>query len=291
MRNKTKFGASFIIIILSLMLGAVAYAEEKTTSDTAEKNSIKSIIKTNKEEVEKLREQAKEQAELRKEEGEEEIEGLKEEREQNREEIKTQFEAMIEATKQEREEFRTEVKNNQEEIKSKITSMRADLKEEIKKIKDENKKVITESIVNNLNELNIKLTTSFTEKITQIETVLVSVESRISKAEIRGIDVSSAKTEAGRAKQAITIARDAISLQMLKTYEVNITDEATLKTEMKRVRDLFSTDIKTVRETVRLAHQAVKNTAVALAQIPKIDDDATLDDDTEVEDNATTTNN
>jgi hypothetical protein len=273
------------------MLGTVSYAEESTTGDVEEKDSVKSLIKNNKEETEKLREKTREQAELRKEEGKKEIEGLKEESQQNREEVKARFEAMIEATKQEREEFRVEVKNNQEEIKTKITSMRADLKEEIKKIKDENKKVITEGIVNNLNDLNAKLTASFAEKITQIENVLVSVESRISKAESRGLDIASVKIEAGRANQAMTIARDAISAQVLKVYEINVTDEATLRTEMKRVRDLLGNDIKAVRSTIKLAHQAVQNTAVALAKIPKIDDDAEEEVKDEVEDNTTTTNN
>jgi GTP cyclohydrolase III len=59
-------------------------------------------------------------------------------------------------------------------------------------------------------------------------------------------------------------------LNKLSIYS-KVTDEATLKAKMKEVRDGFKADIKVARGVVVSAHEAVKNVAVALAQIKGIE--------------------
>ena len=126
------------------------------------------------------------------------------------------------------------------------------------------------------------------KKINKIENVLVSIKSRINKANEKGLDVSSLSSFVIKAEAAIKVARDAVATQIKKTYTVTVPDEAGLKGVMKALRDTFKTDIKAVREKVKLAHQAVRDTATTLAKIPRIDEDsASLG----VEDNNSTTNN
>lgn len=273
------------------MLGFVVYAEDEVESENStlnqENNRQKNNNEIKKEENKKLKE-------IKKEEFKNEIEEIKDDFETKREERKNNFELMVQSVKEKREEFKTELENKKEEAGIKIIEMKAKFKEEIKLVKDETKKIATENIIDNVQSLNIKFTNNLSDKINQIENVLISIESRIAKAETNGIDVTLIKTSIEKAKEAITLARNSVSIQTNKVYDVNITGETTLKTEMKNLRELFKKDIKSLNEQVKLAHVAVKNTAEALAQIPKIDqEEITVNNDpnNQVEDNNITNNN
>lgn len=202
--------------------------------------------------------------------------GLLEQREINKDKIKE----MVQSVKTEREKFKTEFALRKEEAKTKIEEMRSSFKENLKKIKDERKVVASEKIVDIIINLNNKTTDNLLEKTDKIDNVLVSIESRITKAEERGLDVEVVKTEVEKSKVAIKTAREAISIQAEKVYSLNITDEASLRAEMQKLRDLFRADIKNVTEKVKLAHTAVRNTATTLAKIPKIDDTSDEVEDT-----------
>ena len=218
-----------------------------------------------------------------------EVNSIKNSFEANWEEKKVQLEQIIQSVKNKREEFKTELTASKEQVKSKIAEMKANFKESLSKIKDENKKISAEKIVSIIQDLNTKSTDNLSNKIDQIENVLVSIESRISKAESNGLDVTLVKGEVEKAKTAIAEARTAILTQTAKVYTTSVTDEATLRAEMKKLRDTYSADIKAVREKVKLAHVAVRNTATTLAKIPKINEEVKVN--TEVEANSTTTNN
>lgn len=250
----------------------------------AEKESRDGFMLRNREREEEQKE-LNEEKKIKRDEFKKEIEDEKNELKTIKENRKAEFEAKIEQIKERREEFKTELENKREEIKTRLSEMKSNFKEDLKKIKDENKKISAEKIVDIIQSLNTKLTNNLADKVDQIENVLVGIESRIDKAESRGLDVSSVKTEVEKAKTAIASARDAISAQSSKVYEVNITDEATLRAEMKGLRDIFTTDIKTVREKVKLAHTAVRDTATTLAKIPKIDEIDEVEVETEVEGN------
>lgn len=262
MRKNIKYSVSSVIIILSLMLGYVVYAEETTNTNTGENETKRNEFRN-------------------------EVKGIRDEVKVNLEENKTQLEAMIRSVKEKREEFKTEFEASKEQAKLKIAEMKINFKESLKKIKDENKRISAEKIVDIIQGLNTKLTDNLSEKIKQIENVLVSIESRISKAESKGLDVSRVKIEVEKAKSAIALARNSISTQSSKVYTVNITDEAGLRAEMKKLRDTFSKDIKAVYVIVKSAHTAVRNTATTLAKIPKIDE---VEVTNKVEDNNTNDN-
>lgn len=322
MRKHIKYSASFIIIILSLVLGFTAYAEEDSVNDSEknvactmdakvcpdgssvgrvgpkcefakcpdELNDIKNrnLIR-DKGEIKNIRAENQ----IRREESKKEVEDIREEIKNKREENKAQLETMVESIKEKREVLKTELEAKREEAKTRLEEMKAKFKEDLKKVSDENKKIAAEKIVETITSLNERHTTTLSEKVNQIENVLVSIESRISKAETNGLDVASVKLKVKESETAIATARTAIATQASKVYEINVTDEATLRVEMQKLRDSFKTDIKAVNELVKKAHIAVRNTAITLAQIPRVNEAIGEDDDvenTEVEDNTTTNN-
>jgi len=203
---------------------------------------------------------------------------------QNKTNLKNQLEDRIQNVKKNREDFRTELADKKEETKQKMTEMRTHLKEKLLKIKDDKKKLSVEKIIETIQNLNIKLTNNLLEKVDNIENVLISIESRINKAEEKGLDVTKTKAEVEKAKIVIKTAREAVLIQAEKVYEVKITTEENLRVEMKKIRDLFKVDMKTVYEKVKLAHTAVKNTAVSLVQISKIDNTDDVEINNEIKD-------
>lgn len=187
-------------------------------------------------------------------------------------ERKVQLEQIIQSIKEKRTLFKLNMEVSKEQAKLKIEEMKTSLRLNLSKIKDEGKKISIEKIVSLVQSINTKTTDIFSKKIDQIENVLISIESRISKAEDKGLDVSSVKIEVTKSEQAIEEVRGFISIQSEKVYEVSITSESTLKTEMKNLRDSFSKDIKALISEVKFVRETVKNTATMLAQIPKIDE-------------------
>ncbi|MBI5732185.1 MAG: hypothetical protein HY982_02380 [Candidatus Magasanikbacteria bacterium] len=196
-------------------------------------------------------------------------------RQDTRKELKQQFEAkrmefknQVEAK---REEFKKKVEEKRAVAKEKIEAKRAELKERLVKIKDERKKQAALRIDARLDELNKRQTDHFMATLEKLEKVLENIESRASKAEANGRDVSSVRSRISEAQQAIAGSRSAIQTQAGKTYELAINEESTLRIDVGKARQALHSDLVKTRETVRVAHEAVRKAAVSLAQIPKVD--------------------
>jgi len=161
------------------------------------------------------------------------------------------------------------------------------------KIKDEAKKTKVLGIANNLPEINKAITERAVIVVNQIESVLITIESRADKAEAAGNDVATLRGLISNAEDAIAAARTAIATQVGIAYTVNIKSDATVKTSLSTVRDQLKTDVKKMNETIKTAHDATKKAAEALKAIPGVDDDnATEENDTQsapVEESSTQT--
>lgn len=296
MKKNIKYSVSLFVIVFSVMFGYVVYAEDNKSTTSEQPVACTMDAKLCPDGITYVGrvgpdcEFAKcpDEKDNKRDDIKKEVNNIRDNLKTNRGKMGVQLEQIIQSVKDKREEFKTKLEAGKEQAKLKIAEMKTNFKESLTKIKDENKKISAEKIVDTIQWLNTKTTDNFSDKIDQIENVLVSIESRISKAESRELDVSSVKTQVEKAKIVIAEARDSVSAQSQKVYITNVTDEATLKVEMKKLRDAYSKDIKAVREKVNLAHFAVRDTATTLAKIPKIDEtDATA----EVENNNTTNNN
>ena len=263
------------VVVLSLILGSsLVYAVEDTSTDTTPLNKvgeIKKDFKNMREENKNLRDDIK----TKRDELKNTIKQDKEDFKAIKEEKKTELESLIGDIKTKREEFKKQMESDKETLKTKIEAIKAEFKTNLAKIKDEKKKAIVDNVTTTLNDLNTKLTGQLADKVDQIETVLVSIQSRIDKAETKGLYVSAVKTQVTKAENAIKDARSAITTQSTKDYTPTLSDETKLKAEMQTLRDTFKTDIKAVFEKVKLAHQAVVDTAGTLAKIPNVNDTPT----------------
>lgn len=179
-----------------------------------------------------------------------------------REELKQRIE-------ERKEELKARVEEKREELKDRIEQKREELKERLETIKDERKKEVVERIDKRMDELNERLLDHFLSVLDKLGGVLVRIAERADSAEERGVDVSAVRTAIDEANNAIAMAKSAIETQAGKTYTIQITDEEGLRTDVGRARRALHGDLKAVRLTVKAAHEAVRNAATTLAQLPR----------------------
>ena len=177
--------------------------------------------------------------------------------------------AFKEEVEQKKEELKTRVEEKREELKVKVETKREELKKRLEKVKDERKKQAVERIDKQMDELNDRLLKHYLNVLDKISDVLVRISERADKAEERGVDVAAVRTAIDKANSAISAARAAVETQSGKTYTIQVSTEEGLKNDVGRARQALHNDLAVVRLTVKAAHEAVRQVATTLAQLPR----------------------
>lgn len=171
-----------------------------------------------------------------------------------------------------REAIRVQVEGQQQVAREAVEAGRVELRERLRNIRDERRREAVGRIYEQINALNRRLTDRFLATLNQIEEALGRVKLRTDNAEANGLDVAVVRSAIANAEQAIADSRAAVALQAGKIYEMVITTEEALRVDVGAVRQMLRQDLAAVRDTVFAARNAVREAAVALAQIPRIND-------------------
>jgi len=188
----------------------------------------------------------------------------KKEFEVKREKIKTLLQ-------ENQQEWRALIRERREKTKELINARRETLRNRLQEKIEANKQKIVERIYDRVNALNERMTDHYLAVVEKLEKVLEKIESRTAKAKLNGLDVSSTEEAINEAYEAIEKAREAIGYQAERVYAPDITTEENLRQDVGKIRKELHSDLVSVRELVKIAFMAVKNAAVSLAQIPKVD--------------------
>lgn len=185
--------------------------------------------------------------------------------EQNRAELKNLM-------NQNRIEFQNQIQERRELLKQQIAEYKNQLRERLQNIQNENKRKIVENIYERINGLNEIITNHYLNVLNHLEDILERIASRAAKAETNGLDTTKVKEAITKAQEKIDKAREEVKKQAEKIYEPpTITTEQNLKLEVGQLRQQLHTDLKAVEKVVKEARTAVKEAAITLAQIPKVD--------------------
>lgn len=202
-----------------------------------------------------------------------------------RQEVRTSAQNAREEINAKREELRTELKAKREEAKQKIEAARKEAQERLKaqreefkkkveQIRDERKKATATRLDGQLNHLNERWTTHFTNVLNRLEDILGKIQVRLDKAASLGKDVSAARTAIDGAKTAIASARSAVEAQAKKTYTITFTSDEQLRTAFRQAKDQLHKDLTSLRDgAIKSAREAVHQAARALARIPRVDEE------------------
>jgi len=186
--------------------------------------------------------------------------------------FENQRDSMKEIIEQKRENHKKQFDMTKERVKEEIEQKREELKTRLADIKDERKKKVTEKINEQIVKLNERITEHFLSALYKMEEILRDINSRADKAQAHGADVLSVRTLIADALTEIGEARMTVTGQAGMVYDINITTEDNLKADILETRKLFREHLGMVRDAVKKAHTAVRDAAVSLAQIQKIDE-------------------
>ncbi|MBI1755240.1 hypothetical protein HYR65_03070, partial [Candidatus Azambacteria bacterium] len=139
----------------------------------------------------------------------------------------------------------------------------------------ERKKKIVERVDGQIQALNQKMQSHFSDMLARLAAALDRVSERADKTAEKGVDVSSVRTAIAEAQSAIAASKAAIEAQVWKVYVASITTEDALRLEVGKTRQALRDDLHAVGEAIKRAHDAVKKAAVALAQVSKGQNDVT----------------
>ena len=244
-----KYLTSMLVIGSLLFLGGIVYAEDSTSVNTNSDasinttNTMKPIFKTKQRpEQPKIQQRSEETVKVR---------------QQLQNDVKN---------------IRTELQNklmlNREEVKNKAEAKRAELKTKLQVIKNEKKQKIVLNISDKITEMNVKATDRLSILLGNIDKILAVIKDKTDQISTNNDkDTTTVKTKISAATDLIVKAKADIEAQAGKTYTINVTDESTLRANVKATRDEFQSDIKSVQASVKDAHEAVRASAQALAEI------------------------
>lgn len=262
--NKSIF---YSVLVGVLLIGSLALAEDDkdvpTSTNTPASPSVRIQMQNQKDEIQKnIRDTKLDKL------------NLKAKTEDARELLKKEAEATKEYIQKQREEFNETIKIKRAELEDEIKIKREKLKTNLEKIKDERKKETVERIDQRIDALNEKMMKHFSGVLEKLGEMLIRISERADRASSeKGLDISAVRSAIEKANTAIASARSEIETQSGKTYTIKITTEDTLRSDVGKTRKTFGDDLAVVRDAVKNAHSAVKDTAVALAQLvikPKV---------------------
>lgn len=146
-----------------------------------------------------------------------------------------------------------------DQLKLRIATKEAALKEKLNKFRNKQKAQIAERINETLKNINEKITNAFRRHLQTLTNILDKLENRVSanKPDIKNPEAATAAIN--NAKSAIASASAAVEEQADKDYVVEATSEATIREDMKKVKEQLHSDLREVRELVIGARQAVAN--------------------------------
>jgi cytoskeletal protein RodZ len=122
---------------------------------------------------------------------------------------------------------------------------RAQFKQRVATVKDEKKRQILEHLDIQMNALNTRATAAMTNHLERIQALLNKIKERVPTVD----------TAAAQAK--IDTAKAAVETQAGKVYTIEFTGENAIRAGASEAKTKFRQDLKTVRDLVQAARQAV----------------------------------
>src|SRR3989344_862832 len=152
------------------------------------------------------------------------------------------------------------------EKRAEIASKAAILKERLQNFKDKIKAATVQRISDTLNKINQNQTTQMQKHLDKMSGMVTRLESRINEAPGAGQSTASASAALNDAKQAIASASAAVTTQAGMDYTISVSSESAVRADSKQSRDKLHNDLKSVRQLVINAKQAVAKTIMTVAK-------------------------
>ena len=158
-----------------------------------------------------------------------------------------------------------------QEIKTTYQTKNQELKQEFKDkfaaIRDERKKVLAQNIDEKIAMMNKNHTTRLSEVLAKLEKILDRINTASETAKGKGLNTVSLDNAIANAKVAISSAKDAVSAQAAKVYNIQTSTDTTLKANVGVTVSMFRKDLNATHKIVVDAKQSVMKAEMELAKI------------------------
>lgn len=160
-----------------------------------------------------------------------------------------------------------------EVIKERISTREATLRAKLDTFRDKKKATAAARISDNLNKINAKQIEQMLKHLDKMTVILNRLEARVNQGRPDIKDQALARVAISDARQAIATATAAVRAQAAKDYTLQVSQEAMVRVDAKKMRDALHADLRSMRKLVIDAKQAVVN-AIRVAksgivEIPK----------------------
>lgn len=162
------------------------------------------------------------------------------------------------------EEKKNQIKNLAEQKKASVEAKRKDVKDKLAAIRDEKKKALIVRIQEKLANINTNRTDHLLKVLTRLEEILKKIETKTAELKGKGVNTSVVDAAVASAKTSIASAKTAVTTQAAKVYTITVNSETTAKNDVGLFMKGLEADLKTVRDLVKVANEAVMKAAVAL---------------------------
>ena len=198
---------------------------------------------------------------------------LKVNRDVAKNEVKTLKETQKLALTTMKREFKLELDSKRKELRASISAEKAQFKAQLAVIKDANKKAIAERIDTKLGSINTVRTDRMASALDKMSEFLARLQARVASASSEGEDTTKATAALTSAQTAIDTARAAVVAQAAKTYTADVTDEATLRTQMGGSVTQLITDLKATYDVLNSAKKTLMAAVREVAHLGGIKSD------------------
>ena len=193
------------------------------------------------------------------------------EMEERRQAMKEQGKMLKEEAKitmtQKKEDLREEIKMKKEEMQEKVKAEREAFKMKLSTIRDERKKTIVEGLDVKMSKHNKTRTDHFVNVLEKLTEILDRTQEKVTTMKAEGKNTAAVETAINAARAAIAEAQTIVSAQAAKEYIISVTEEEQLKTNTQQTIQTMQTDLKTTRESLTKAKEAVHTVFKEIAKV------------------------
>ncbi len=143
-----------------------------------------------------------------------------------------------------------------DQFKEKIQERKDLFKTKIAKFKDQKKALALERVNSHFTNLNTRLTDVMLRHLETLTSILNRAETRLSRVK-ESTQTTSARDSINKARAAIAAAESGVQSQAQMDYTIQVSSESGIKVDAKSERDKLHTDLKSARDLVRIAKDAV----------------------------------
>jgi hypothetical protein len=144
--------------------------------------------------------------------------------------------------------------------KDQMASKAAELRLKLQKFKDKNKARRVENINENLNTVNIKVTSQMQQNLTKISEIVAKLKAWVTEQEAAGKDVAAMKSTVANIESEWMSANTAVTTQAGNDYTVVVNTETTVKDDVKATRNDLRGDLKALHDKIISVRQSLVST-------------------------------